>query len=76
MLAKILSETVAIDGSLLQRADDRTRANHDKKLKNIYARSTQYKQSFFPRTIPSWNLLTQKDVDAMLEKPPDPPNFD
>ena len=76
MLAKILSETIAIDGSLLQRADDRTRANHDKKLKNVYARSTQYKQSFFPRTIPSWNLLTQKDVDAMLEKPPDPPNFD
>ena len=77
MLAKIISETVAIDGSLLQRADDRTRANHNKKLKNINARSTQYKQSFFPRTIPPWNLLSQKEVDAMLEeKPPDPPNID
>ena len=46
------------------------------KLKNMYSRSTQYKESFFPTTIPAWNFLSEKEVEVTLAKPSDPPNND
>ena len=67
MFAKILSKTIAIDSTLLEQADSRTRSNHRLKFKNIYARTNSYKNSFFPRTVPTWNGLSESEVEAALQ---------
>ena len=39
-----------------------TRANHNQKLKQLYARTNRYHYSFLPRTIPDWNNLNIENL--------------
>ena len=39
-----------------------TRANHNQKLMQLYARTNQYHYSFLPKTIPDWNNLDTEDL--------------
>jgi len=50
---------------ILLPADSLTRANHSFKCRTISCNSTPYKYSFFPRTIPSWNLLPAETAEAI-----------
>ena len=46
-------------------ADSSTRSNYNFKFWGIGSNSTPYRYSFFPRTIPTWNLLSAMTVEAM-----------
>ncbi len=37
---------------ILTRADQRTRRNHPQTYRHLHSQSEQYRQSFFPRTVP------------------------
>ena len=41
-----------------------TRSSHSQQLRNIAARTSQYQNSFFPRTIAQWNSLPQNLVNS------------
>lgn len=41
-----------------------TRFSHDQQLRNIAARTSQYQNSFFPRTIAQWNSLPADIVNS------------
>ena len=45
-------------------ADSRTRASHRYKYSTIRANTEPYRQSFFPRTIPEWNILPPSIAEA------------
>ena len=65
LLYKITNELVAIPAEThLTRSDTRTRANHCFKYKHYNTRTTQFKNSFFPSTIPIWNNLTSACAEA------------
>jgi len=66
MMYKVVHGLVAVPTTHLTAADSRTRANHSFKFRTIYisCNSTPYKYSFFPRTIPSWNLLPAETAEA------------
>ena len=49
---------------ILLRADSRTRASHSYKYSTIRANTEPYRQSFFPRTIPEWNILPPSIAEA------------
>ena len=49
---------------ILLRADYRTRASHGYKYSTIRANTEPYRQSFFPRTIPEWNILPPSIAEA------------
>ena len=56
MMYKVVHGLVAVPTTHLTAADSRTRVNHSFKFRTISCNSTTYKSSFFPRTIPSWNV--------------------
>ena len=58
----MLLKTIYID--ILLPADPRTRHHHSFKFKQIQSHTTQYKHSFFVRTVPEWNSLREACVDA------------
>jgi len=64
MMYKVVHELVAVPTTHLTVADSRTRANHSYKFRTFSCNSTTYKYSFFPRTIPSWNLLPAETAEA------------
>ena len=64
MIYKVVHGLVAVPTTHLTAADSRTRANHSFKFRPISCNSTPYKYSFFPRTIPSWNLLPAETAEA------------
>ena len=49
---------------ILLPADPRTRHIYSFKFKHIQSHTTQYKRSFFVRTVPEWNSLREACVDA------------
>ena len=63
MMYKVVHGLVAVPTTHLTATDFRTRANHSYKFRTI-SNSTTYKYSFFPRTIPSWNLLPAETAEA------------
>ena len=65
MMYKVVHGLVVVPTTHLTAADSRTRANHSYKFRTISCNSTPYKYSFFPRTIPSWNLLPAETAEAM-----------
>ena len=54
---------VQADAVLLP-ADTRTRSHHSLKFKHIRSHTAQYKHSFFVRTVPEWNSLSEACVNA------------
>ncbi len=65
MLFKIVRGLVEIEvDDYLTKADSRTRSSHDFKYKHIQTNSQQFKNSFFPRTVPDWNPLPVETVTA------------
>ena len=67
LLGKIISGRAAVTTDILIKADSRTRSKHPYKLKHIQARTSAYKNSFFPRTIPEWNKLSTEAVSSALK---------
>ena len=65
-LYKVLNGEVVItaDDLELQRADQRTRANHDHKLREKRARTQRLKSSSVYRTISEWNSLPAQVAEA------------
>ena len=65
LLFKIVKGKVAVqaEGSLVP-ADSRTRSSHGYKFRHIQANSTQYKNSFFVKSIPEWNSLPASCLEA------------
>ena len=62
---KIVNNMIAVPhDEILIKADPRTRAQHDSKYRTIFANKDPYKFSFFPRTIPEWNLLPSSSVTS------------
>ena len=61
---KIVHGLAAAPTDILVKSDSRTRSNHDFKFKHIPARTSTYKNSFYPRTIPQWNALPAEAVAA------------
>ncbi len=64
MMHKIMHHRVAVDATHLVPAPGRTRASHHLKIQHLATNCTPYRQSFFPRTIPEWNILPQELVDC------------
>ena len=64
MFYKVVQGLLAVPSSSLTPADNRTRAKHAFKFRNITTATTQYKHSFFPRTIPEWNNLEKELAES------------
>jgi len=66
MLFKIVkcNMPVQADDILLPADPPRTRHHHSFKFKHIQSHTTQYKHSFFVRTVPEWNSLPEACVNA------------
>ena len=62
-LFKIIKGKVAVqaEGSLVT-ADSRTRKRHDHKYRHLRVCTEQFRNSFFPQTIPEWNSLPDSCV--------------
>ena len=64
-LFQIIKGGVAVQAEdYLTKADSRTRNLHAHKYRHINSNSDQFKNSFFVRTIPQWNDLTEASVNA------------
>ena len=50
--------------SCLEKADGRTRMNHNLKFRHIGYNVDPYGQSFFPKCISAWNGLAQEIAEA------------
>ena len=61
-VVKGLSPVSAND--ILSPSDTRTRSSHPYKYRHISTRTTQYKHSFFPRTVIDWNSLPADTVEV------------
>ena len=68
LLGKIVVGRVAISiEDYLSKSDTRTRTAHSNKFR-VYRCNTQvFKNSFFPRTVVSWNRTSQQELDSLLE---------
>ena len=65
LLYKIVTGKVAVqaEGALLP-ADSRTRHINSKTYRHLRAKTTEFKNSFFTRTLPEWNNLPEACVEA------------
>ena len=57
LMFKIVHGYVDINTTLLQTGDRITRQSSPLTYKHIHANKNCYRSSFFPRTIPEWNML-------------------
>ena len=65
LLFKIIHGEVAIQGdNFLIPSDQRTRSNHPHTYKHLSAKSETVRNSFFHRTIPEWNSLSEPVATA------------
>ena len=64
LMYKIVNGLVAVPATPLEPACDRTRANHQYKYRTIRTTCDIAKYSYFPRTIPEWNVLRADIVDS------------
>ena len=64
LLYKIVHGLAPAPTDTLVKADTRTRCQHEFKFRQITAHTAAYKNSFFPRTIPTWNSLPRESVAA------------
>ena len=65
LLYQIVKGKVAVQAEdTLVTSDPRTRRNHDHNYRHLSAKTTIYRNSYFPRTIPEWNSLSGACVNA------------
>ena len=66
MLYKVVNGLVNFPSTPLQKpiSATRTRSCHDQRFIHLSTNTTIYKNSFFPRTVPEWNRLSQSTVDS------------
>ena len=68
---KVVHGIVAVPvDNILIKSDSRTRSNHPYKFRQIQAKTEQFRNSFFPRTICDWNPLP---ADIVSPPPTDTP---
>ena len=66
MLFKIVKCNMPVqDDDILLPADPRTRHHHSFKFKHIQSHTTQYKHSFFVRSVPEWNSLPKVSLRVL-----------
>ncbi len=65
-LYKVVKGQVAVSADALGLviADNRTRSSNPYKFKTVFTNTTQYKNSFVPRTIIDWNKFSSDTVSA------------
>ena len=61
---KVVFGLLAVPTEDILRADSRTRASHGYNHSTIRANTEPYRQSFFPGTIPEWNILSPSVAEA------------
>ena len=61
---KVLFGMLAVPTEDILPADSRTRTSHGYKHSTIRANTEPYRQSFFPGTIPEWNILSPSVAEA------------
>ena len=61
---KIINNLAMVPHSCLEKADGRTRKNHNLKFRHIGYNVDPYGQSFFPKCISAWNGLAQEIAEA------------
>ena len=61
---KIINNLAMVPHSCLEKADGRTRKNHNLKFRHIGYNVDPYRQSFFPKCISAWNGLAQEIAEA------------
>ena len=61
---KIINSLAMVHHSCLEKADGRTRKNHNLKFRHIGYNMDPYGQSFFPKCISAWNGLAQEIAEA------------
>ena len=67
LLGKIVGGQAAVPtDDILIKADTRTRAKHPYKFRHIPAKTTAFKNSLFPRTIPEWNALSREAITSAI----------
>jgi hypothetical protein len=60
---KVVNGLVAVDkDEYLQQGDTRTRAKNSMKFKQMKVSTQIFQNSFFPRTIPEWNILPEDTI--------------
>ena len=65
LMYKIVQGKVAIPvDDILSLADQRMRTKHPYKYRHLISNTEQSRNSYFPRSIPEWNLLAQSTVCA------------
>ena len=65
LLVKIVKCNMPVQADdILLPADPRTRHHHSFNFKHIQSHTTQYKHSFFVRTVPEWNCLPEACVNV------------
>ena len=65
MLFKIVKCNMPVQAdAVVLPADPRTRSHHSLKFKHTQSHTAQYKHSFFVRTVPEWNSLSEACVNA------------
>lgn len=64
LLYKTIHGLIAIPCDVLVPALEKTRKLHAFKYKHIQAGASYYSQSFFPRTVPVWNMLPGHVIEA------------
>ena len=63
MFFKVVNGLVAVDKEdYLQHGDTRTRAKNSMKFKQMKTSTQIFQNSFFPRTIPDWNVLPEDTI--------------
>ena len=66
MLFKIINDLVSIKPEMyITQGSSNTRSNNNKKFRHFLASTPAFQNSFFPKTIPQWNKLSQSTVDAL-----------
>ena len=65
VLNKVINNNIAINpDEYLKESLSNTRKKNNQQFQHIRPSTEQYKNSFFPRTIPKWNNLTQSVIDS------------
>ena len=61
---KIINNLAMVPHACLEKADGRTRKNHNLKFRHVGYNVDPYGQSFFPKCISAWNGLAQEIAEA------------
>ncbi len=61
---KVVHHLIAVPSSDILTLQTRSRAHHHQSYKHITTSTTNFSESFFPRTVPEWNRLPKKVVNC------------